>query len=99
VSASVMKAVDTEATGPRGRIVLFDDESVRYGFGSAFDTLFPAAVHLQKGDGWSGDVKRGTADCHATASESGVVAFMLEGGRVTRCAGSRSEPFADETAK
>jgi hypothetical protein len=97
VSASVMKAVDTETTGPRGRIVLLDDESLRFGFGSAFDTLFPAAVRLLKGDGWSGDVRRG--DCRTTASDAGVVAFTLENGRVTRCATARSDPFADENAK
>jgi len=99
VSASVMKAVDTEATGPRGRIVLFDDESVRYGFGSAFDTLFPAAVHLIKGDNWSGDVRRGAGDCHTTAGESRVVAFTLKDGRVTRCPDASSEPLADENAR
>ena len=99
VSASVVKAVSTETKGPRGRIVLLDDKSVRFGFGSAFDTLFPVAVRLIKGVGWSGDLRQGTGDCHTTASESGVVAFTLEDGRVTRCGGARAEPFADETAR
>ena len=86
VSASVMRRLTIEAPLPaRGRIVLLDDVAMRYGLESAFGTLFPAAVTLFKGPGWSGELKRDGKDCFAENGEAGTVVFVFRAGALSRC--------------
>ena len=57
LSARVMTTLEGVAAGRAGgHVVLVDDPDARFNLDSAFGSLFPEAVTLRLGDGWSGEV-------------------------------------------
>jgi hypothetical protein len=76
VMQTLQFATSTHAAG--GHVVLVDDPSERFNLGSAFGSLFPDAVSLFLGSGWTGEI----AGSAPVATRSTVVYRYQDGGLV-----------------
>ena len=57
LSERVMTVVQRETAGrPRGHVVLVDAPTERFNLDAAFGALFPEAVRLRVGEGWTGEI-------------------------------------------
>ncbi|MNG40311.1 hypothetical protein D3C84_1288420 [compost metagenome] len=61
-----------------GHIVLVDAPGERFNLSSAFGNLFPAALLLRAGAGWTGEIVASPADVLPPAD----FVYRLEGGRL-----------------
>ena len=80
-SENVMTTIARDAaTGASGHVVLIDAPDERFNFASAFGALFPDALRLRIGPGWTGEV----VDSVSRAQERADLTYRLSNGALTR---------------
>ena len=81
LSERVMTTIARDASGrPAGHVVLVDSPAERFNLQSAFGGLFPEAMRLRVGEGWTGEVVSAPSD----AQRPGDLSYRLSDGALVR---------------
>lgn len=81
VAERAMRTLEADAAGRRpGHVVLIDAAEERFNLTSAFGNLFPEAVQLRLGTGWSGEILEEGAEPQSTPMQ----VYRLREGRLVR---------------